>query len=139
MLLNDVIFSHDVAEVANVLAYSFGVEGVDRYIMIFKREFAPSEDQLNTLRKGEEWSEETAQRLNEERERQAKEDEESAKSRKRKNDFVPTTNYKDKYKHLIGEEAALQAARKTETNHSYGFGTAISFRIKINKLITISY
>ena len=43
---------------ANILAYSFGEEGVDRYIMIFKKEHAPSEDQLNTLRKGEEWNEE---------------------------------------------------------------------------------
>lgn len=33
----------------------------------------------------------------------------------------PTSNYKAKYAHLIGESAALQAARKTETNQSYGF------------------
>jgi hypothetical protein len=33
---------------------------------------------------------------------------------------VPLTNYKDKYKHLIGEDAALEAAKKTETNQSYG-------------------
>ncbi|XP_046615298.1 sperm-associated antigen 7 homolog [Neodiprion virginianus] len=112
---------HDVAEVANVLAYSFGMEGIDRYIIIFKREYAPTEDHLNALRRGEEWNEEIAKRLNEERERQAKEDEEANKSRKRKQEFVPITNYKDKYKHLIGEEAALQAARKTETNRSYGF------------------
>ncbi|XP_012257808.1 sperm-associated antigen 7 homolog [Athalia rosae] len=112
---------HDVAEIANVLAYSFGVDGIDRYIIIFKREHAPSEDHLNALRRGEEWNEEIAKRLTEERERQALEDEETTKSRKRKQEFIPTTNYKDKYKHLIGEEAALQAARKTETNRSYGF------------------
>ncbi|XP_015601338.1 sperm-associated antigen 7 homolog [Cephus cinctus] len=111
---------HDVAEVANVWAYSFGEEGIDRYIMIFKREYGPSEDQLNALRRGEEWNEEIAKRLTEERERQAKEEEEAAKSRKRKQDFVPNSNYKDKYKHLIGEEAALEAARKTEANSSYG-------------------
>ncbi|KAG5316485.1 SPAG7 protein, partial [Acromyrmex insinuator] len=112
--------SHDVAEVANILAYSFGEEGVDRYIMIFKKEHAPSEDQLNTLRKGEEWNEEVAKRLKEERERKAKEESEYAKSRKRKENFVPNSYYKDKYQHLIGKEAALEAARKTEANSSYG-------------------
>lgn len=34
----------------------------------------------------------------------------------------PNSNYKDKYVHLIGQEAALEAARKTESNKSYGFG-----------------
>ncbi|KAL0117792.1 hypothetical protein PUN28_008884 [Cardiocondyla obscurior] len=111
---------HDIAEVASVLAYSFGEEGVDRYIMIFKREHAPSEDQLSTLRKGEEWNEEVAKRLKEERERKAKEEKEYANSRKRKENFVPNSFYKDKYQHLIGKEAALEAAKKTEANSSYG-------------------
>lgn len=115
-------FSHDVAEVANVLAYSFGEEDVDRHIVLFKREHAPSEDQLNTLRKGEEWNEEVAEKLKEERERKAKEEAEYQKSRKRKEDFVPNSFYKDKYQHLIGKEAALEAARKTEANSNYGFG-----------------
>lgn len=116
------MFSHDVAEVASVWAYSFGEEGVDRYIMIFKREHAPTDDQLNVLRRGEEWNEEIAKRIQEEREKQAKDDEEFIKSRKRKNDFVPNSNYKEKYEHLIGKESALEAARKTEANSSYGFG-----------------
>lgn len=34
----------------------------------------------------------------------------------------PNSNYKDKYVHLIGHEAELEAARRTETNKSYGFG-----------------
>lgn len=107
---------------ANVLAYSFGEEGVDRHIMIFKREYAPSEDQLNTLRKGKEWNEEVAEKLKKERENKAKEEAEYAKSRKRKENFVPNSFYKDKYQHLIGKEAALEAARKTEANSSYGCG-----------------
>ncbi|KAI4497386.1 hypothetical protein M0802_007397 [Mischocyttarus mexicanus] len=111
---------HDVAEVANVWAYSFGEEGIDRYIMIFKREYAPSEDQLNTLRKGEEWNEEVAKRLQEEREKQIKEEEESLNSKEQKDNFIPNSFYKDKYQHIIGKEAALEAARKTEANSSYG-------------------
>ncbi|XP_012288682.1 sperm-associated antigen 7 homolog [Orussus abietinus] len=111
---------HDVAEIANVWAYSIGEDGIDRHIMIFKREYAPSEDHLNALRRGEEWNEEIAKRLQEERVRRAKEEEEDAKSRKRKQDFVPNCNYKDKYEHLIGKEAALEAARKTEASSTYG-------------------
>lgn len=90
--------------------------------MIFKREYAPSEDQLNTLRKGEEWNEEVAKKLKKERENKAREEAEYAKSRKRKENFVPNSFYKDKYQHLIGKEAALEAARKTEANSSYGCG-----------------
>ncbi|XP_033223009.1 sperm-associated antigen 7 homolog [Belonocnema kinseyi] len=111
---------HDVAEVANVWAYSFGEEGVDRYIMLFKREHAPSEDQLNTLRRGDEWNEEVGKRMQEDRKRVAQEEQQLAMSKKKKDNFVPTTFYKDKYQHLIGKDAALQAARKTEANSSYG-------------------
>lgn len=111
---------HDVAEEANIWAYSFGEEDVDRYMILFKREHAPSEDQINTLRRGEEWNEEVGKRLQEERERLAKEELEEVKTRKKRNDFVPNSFYKDKYQHLIGKEAALEAARKTEANSSYG-------------------
>ena len=34
----------------------------------------------------------------------------------------PNTNYRDKYKHLIGDTAAKDAAQSTVTNRSYGFG-----------------
>lgn len=104
--------------------------------MIFKREHAPSEDQLNTLRRGEEWNEEVAKRLKEERERKAKEESEYAKSRKRKENFVPNSYYKDKYQHLIGKEAALEAARKTEANSSYGCG---GYNININTQVTLNF
>lgn len=34
----------------------------------------------------------------------------------------PNSNYKDKYAHLIGQDAAVEAAKRTESNKSYGFG-----------------
>lgn len=37
-------------------------------------------------------------------------------------EVTPNSNYKDKYIHLIGQEAAEKAAKRTETNKSYGFG-----------------
>lgn len=46
-----------------MLAYSFGEEEVDRYIMVFKKESPPSEDELNALRNGQEWNDEIGRRL----------------------------------------------------------------------------
>ena len=37
---------------------------------------------------------------------------------------MPKTNYHSKYEHLIGLDAALDAAKKTETNAQYGMVSA---------------
>ena len=34
----------------------------------------------------------------------------------------PASNYKDKYKHLLGEESGKMAARATKSNVAYGVG-----------------
>lgn len=46
-----------------MLAHSFGEEEVDRYIMVFKKDSPPSEDELYALRNGQEWNDEIAKRL----------------------------------------------------------------------------
>lgn len=46
-------------------------------------------------------------------------------TKRKREKFIPNSNYKDKYAHIIGQEAALEAARKTETNQSYGFGKLV--------------
>lgn len=58
-----IFFRHDVAEVAGVPAFSIGEERIDRHVMIFKPEFAPSDDELTALRRGEEWDPEKAKLL----------------------------------------------------------------------------
>ncbi|KAL5235023.1 hypothetical protein ACI65C_002433 [Semiaphis heraclei] len=115
---------HEIAEDAGMLAYSFGEEEVDRYIMIFKKDSPPTEDELNALRNGQEWNDDIAKRLTEQREQVKIEemlDEEKRMMLKRTNQDKPKYNYKEKFQHLVGLEAAEQAARKTETNKSYGF------------------
>ena len=52
-----------MAEVAGVLAYSIGEEEVDRHVMLFKREFAPCDDELAALRRGEEWDPQKAKEI----------------------------------------------------------------------------
>jgi len=46
-----------------------------------------------------------------------------ATSAKRKLEPVPSSYHK-KYEHLLGKDAAKDAARATDANKSYGFGTA---------------
>lgn len=49
------IYRHDVSEIAGLNAFSFGIEDVDRHTIVYKKEFTPNEDELNALRKGEEY------------------------------------------------------------------------------------
>jgi len=51
---------------------------------------------------------------------------------KRTHQDKPKYNYKEKFQHLVGLEAAEQAARKTETNKSYGFGKFNNLSLKHN-------
>lgn len=110
---------HEVAEESDLSAHSFGQDGIDRYIMVFKKEYPPSEDELAVLRSGEEWSEEKEREIALRREREKAEELEYAKRGKEK--FTPNSNYREKYQHLIGLEAAKDAARVTQTNKQYGF------------------
>lgn len=41
---------------------SFGMEDVDRYIVVYKKEYSPSEDEICARRDGEEWNAETAKK-----------------------------------------------------------------------------
>lgn len=121
---------HDVAEVGGMTAYSFGEEGVDRYIEVYKPEGVPCDEELSALRRGEIWDPVKAKQEAREREQEEKE----ARTRNTsKKEFIPNSNYKEKYEHLIGKESALDAARKTETNKQYGFGKEIKNKKKFLK------
>lgn len=53
---------HDVAQTAGFIAISFGMEDVDRYIVVYKKDCVPSEDEVSARRNGEEWNAETAKK-----------------------------------------------------------------------------
>jgi len=112
---------HDVSEVAGLVSYSFGDEEIDRHIQVWKKEFTPCEGELSALRRGEEWDPVKFQQEKEEKEWRDKLEEERSRTL---NKVAPKTNYKDKYSHLIGTEAALDAAKKTEANAKYGMVSA---------------
>lgn len=109
---------HEVADVASLTSFSFGLEEQDRYVMIWKKEFAPSDEELLAYRRDEEWDPEKAKQIAQHR---AQEEAESKYRQSKTKKIEPHSNYKDKYKHLIGETAAKDAAQSTFTNRSYGF------------------
>ncbi|WAR14532.1 SPAG7-like protein [Mya arenaria] len=108
---------HEVADIAGLASFSFGLEEKDRYVMMWKKEFAPSDEELLAYRREEEWDPEKARHTDQLRaiERLA------AESKPTVSKVEPSTNYRDKYKHLIGDTAAKDAAQSTITNRSYGF------------------
>ncbi|CAF4926609.1 unnamed protein product [Pieris macdunnoughi] len=113
----------DVAETAGVQVISFGQEGIDRYSVIYLKDKGPSEDELTVRRNGGVWDEEKALEMAKKREydKLAQQEDVVEKGKKRKNnDELSGTFYKQKYAHLIGQEAALDAAQKTNVNKSYG-------------------
>lgn len=112
---------HDAAEIAGLTSFTFGEEDIDRHIQIWKKEFSPCDGELAALRRGEQWDPLKERQLKEEAEWKEKLELERARTM---NKVQPRTNYKEKYEHLIGKEAALDAARKTETNKQYGMVSA---------------
>lgn len=115
---------HDVAEVAGLIAHSFGQEDVDRHVVLWKQESPPSEDEINTLKQGKKWDPiVNAKEKEEERLRQeldAKEAKLYEQAKKKK--FVPRNNYHQKYEHLIGSEEDFTVAKKAEVNSDRSFG-----------------
>lgn len=109
---------HDVAEIAGLTAYSFGEDEVDRYVMIFKKEFPPSEEELSAYRKGEEWNPNKAKPLARLKEVQETTQETSVKETAAS---VPTCNYKEKYERLLGKDVGKDGARIATPNKQFGF------------------
>ncbi|XP_058060326.1 sperm-associated antigen 7 [Anopheles bellator] len=118
---------HDIAETAGLVGISFGVEDEGRYIVVYKKEHQPSKDELDARRNGDPWNKETAKQYAERRRAQELEDRQrKARNRGAKGDgeaaqSLPHTDYKDKYAHLIGQDAAIDAAKRTVTNRTYGY------------------
>ena len=110
---------HEVTDVAGLTSFSFGIEEQDRYVMCWKKEFAPSDEEIQAYRKEEEWDPEKAKLAAKQKEIDRLQAE--ADSNKKAEKMVPATNYKDKYKHLIGDESAKDGAKQTLANKSYGF------------------
>uniref|UniRef100_A0A3B1J3L4 Sperm-associated antigen 7 homolog n=2 Tax=Astyanax mexicanus TaxID=7994 RepID=A0A3B1J3L4_ASTMX len=109
---------HDVAEVAGLTSFSFGEDEESRYVMLFKKEFAPCDEELEAYRRGEEWDVAKAEERRKLKEQAALEEEAANQNQRRPPS--PSSNYRDKYSHLIGTSAAKDAAHTLEANRAYG-------------------
>lgn len=54
-------------------------------------------------------------------------------------EVVPNSNYKDKYVHLIGQDSAIEAAKRTKSNKNYGFGKFDQFKIHSKQIFFFIY
>ncbi|CAB3977017.1 sperm-associated antigen 7 [Paramuricea clavata] len=108
---------HDVAEIAGITSYSFGDEGINKHIILFKKEFAPTEEELTVLKKGEGYDPEKIKHALEEKKLKASSSQERSRSTTVQK---PRTNYKEKYERLIGKESGKDSARLTVTNNTFG-------------------
>ncbi|XP_013782782.1 sperm-associated antigen 7 homolog [Limulus polyphemus] len=109
---------HDAADIAGLTAFSFGEEEVDRYVMLFKKEFAPSEDELQAYRRGEDWNPEKAKEVAKQKERAKKEAEEDEK---RSKEQAVYSRYQKRNEKRLGKEAAKDAEKIIFTNRQFGF------------------
>lgn len=51
-----------MTQIAGLTAMSFGAEDIDRYIVVYKKDLGPSEDEIAARRNGEEWNAKTAEK-----------------------------------------------------------------------------
>lgn len=107
--------AQDVIDVAGLTCHTFGMEDVDRHIIVFKADSLPCEDELAALRRGEVYDPEQVKQRKLEEEAEAQSDRTSRKN------VVPASNYQEKYEHLIGKDAGKSAAQATVTNKQFGY------------------
>uniref|UniRef100_A0A8C7EV02 Sperm associated antigen 7 n=1 Tax=Neovison vison TaxID=452646 RepID=A0A8C7EV02_NEOVI len=85
---------------------------------LYPQEFAPSDEELDSYRRGEEWDPQKAEEKRKLKELAQQQEEEAAQQ----GPVVvsPASDYKDKYSHLIGKGAAKDAAHMLQANKTYG-------------------
>jgi hypothetical protein len=110
----------DVIDVAGLTSHSFGIDGVDRHIVVFKSDSLPSDDELAAMRRGEVYDPEQV-RLRKEAEQAELQSSCSSRSSRKREPAPAAANYQEKYVHLIGKDAGKSAAQATVTNKQFGY------------------
>lgn len=134
-----------------VLTFAWWEVRCDPCPLVLCQEFAPSDEELEAYRKGEEWDPKLAEQRRRLKARlhalcscftlalhwnkqssliwlffpllqEMAALEEATSSQVKKPETCPNSNYKDKYSHLIGTSAAKDAAHTLEANRTYGCG-----------------
>ncbi|XP_002733237.1 sperm-associated antigen 7 homolog [Saccoglossus kowalevskii] len=112
---------YDVAEVAGLTSFSFGERDEERYLVLFKKEFAPTDEELAAYRSGKVIEDPEKAREYYRMKAQSVTETTVTEETTQDKDFVPTTNYRDKYKKLIGDVSAKEGAHTLAPNKQFGF------------------
>jgi len=113
---------HDVAETGGLSAYSFGEEDVDRHIQVWKKEYAPTDAEIEALQNGEQYDPLAVKIANEVKQQNNEKEDVQKNTRKRrsKNTEQEPEKYFEKYAKILGQDSGLDAAKITKSNKSYG-------------------
>lgn len=115
---------HNLADDSGLYAQSFGIEGENRYIVVYKKDYELTDDEILARKNGDGWNDEIKKdyalkrKLDEE---ETKEEEEAAEKEREavKQDSNKKSNTKNrsKFEHSLASEAKAI----NETNKQYGF------------------
>jgi len=100
---------HEVAEVAGLVCHAFGEEGVDRHIMLFKKEYELAAAELAALRRGEEYDPVKAGQEAFERDLQERLREQEQQPKRGRKEPLPPAAFLQKRQHMFADDAAKQA------------------------------
>lgn len=110
--------ARDVADVAGLTTYAFGIEDQDRHVMVFKKEYQLSEEELNCYKSGVEWDPEQAKETAKIKAQQKEDEEQRLKELKNE----PTSaKFLEKIEGLVGKETGKDSARILKVNDQFGF------------------
>ncbi|KAJ6221175.1 hypothetical protein RDWZM_006987 [Blomia tropicalis] len=113
---------HDIADKHNLIAFSFGIDQIDRHSVVYKKEFKPSEEELDALRKGQvDVYDRKLKELQEKMQEKCDKVEDNNKSKASgSKDINPNWNYTYKYANMIGLDVGQAAAKVTTPNQQFG-------------------
>lgn len=104
-----------MVEGAGLTSFFFGKDAKCHYVMIFKKKPVPSDEELDSYHRGEEWDPQKAEETRKLKElAQGPEEEEAAQQVPMV--VSPPSDYKDKYRYLIGKAAAKDTAHMLQAD-----------------------
>ncbi|CAL4071366.1 unnamed protein product, partial [Meganyctiphanes norvegica] len=107
----------DVADVAGLTTYAFGIEDQDRHVMVFKKEYQLMEEELNCYRTGVEWDPEKIKEMAIMKVQQKDEEEQRLKDFKKE---PISAKFLEKIEGLVGKETGKESARILKINEQFG-------------------
>lgn len=111
---------HDIADRHDLVIFSFGIEGIDRHSVVYKKEFRPTEEELESLQKGDSYDRKLQELREQMMEKASSDKTKRATHAAGSSENAKFSNYKLKYASIIGLDAGQAAAKATTPNLQFG-------------------